>query len=50
MMNKFSIATRMMIVFAVMAATQAGITAIAFHGLRLSDRDIAEFITSALFR
>ncbi len=48
MINKFTIATRMMIVFAVMAATQAGIAAIALHGLRLSDRDIAEFYHARL--
>ena len=48
MMNRFSIATRMIIVFAVMAATQAGITAIALHGLRLSDHDIAEVYQARL--
>ena len=48
MMNKLSIATRMTIVFALMAATQAGIAAIAFHGLRLSDRDIAEVYQARL--
>ncbi len=48
MINKLSIATRMMIVFAVMAATQAGIAAIALHGLRLSDRDIAEVYQARL--
>ncbi len=48
MINKLSIAARMMIVFAVMAATQAGIAAIALHGLRLSDRDIAEVYQARL--
>jgi methyl-accepting chemotaxis protein len=48
MMNKLAIATRMTIVFALMAAAQAGIAAIAFHGLRLSDRDIAEVYQARL--
>jgi methyl-accepting chemotaxis protein len=48
MINKLTIATRMMIVFALMAATQAGIAAIAFDGLRLSDRDIAELYQARL--
>lgn len=48
MLNKLSIATRMMIVFVVMAATQAGIAAFALHGLRLSDREIAEFYHARL--
>ncbi len=48
MINKLSIATRMMIVFVVMAATQAGIAAIALHGLRLSDHDIAEVYQARL--
>ncbi|MGO8953829.1 MAG: methyl-accepting chemotaxis protein [Rhodomicrobium sp.] len=41
-MNSLSIATRMMLIFAVIASTQAGISAISLYGLRLSDRDIAE--------
>ncbi len=48
MINNFSIAARMMIAFAVMAAIQAGIAAIAFYGLRLSDRDIADFYHARL--
>ena len=48
MINKFSIAIRLMIVFAVMAAAQAGIAAIALYGLRLSDCDIAAFYHARL--
>jgi methyl-accepting chemotaxis protein len=48
MINKLSIATRMMIVFAVMAATLAGIVTVALHGLRLSDSDIAEVYQARL--
>ncbi len=47
-MNKLSIATRMMVVFAVLAAAEAGIAAIALHGLRLSDRDTAEVYQTRL--
>ncbi len=47
-MNKLSIATRMTIVFALMAAAQAGMAAIALHGLHLSDRDTADVYQARL--
>jgi methyl-accepting chemotaxis protein len=41
-MNRFSIATRMMFVFVVLAVTQAGIAAVGLHGYQRSNDDIAE--------
>jgi methyl-accepting chemotaxis protein len=47
-MSALSIATRMTFVFAVIAVTQAGITAISIYGLQRSDKDIAELYQGRL--
>jgi methyl-accepting chemotaxis protein len=47
-MTTLSIAARMTIVFAVIAITQAGITAISIYGLQRSDKDIADLYQARL--